>query len=556
MRFDILSKPKPKLSNPKPKFRQLQMMQVLAGTVCFLCLFRARISVGLVSTGAFLVLNSCLLCYYWLAAFSLYHLRVLRGETVMSSDSSSASLFPSFAASSSSAFSALELLPTDILRNVLFSARFLEEPMLLLCRFVSRRLLHCIGPGAVPRPPSLAPSFSCMDSFSNFDIMLLWAAERGYLSILRWLGSRGAKLTVALRDRFWRHHTIISHAAKGGHLAVIEWAEQQGLGPATAVNLAPAARAGHLELLRSRLEPKGGRRINSLVLFPEAARGGHIDILEWGIQNGVRISSEVICSRAARGGHLHLLRWARERGYPWDDRITQLAAKGGHLEVLQWARLNGCPWSEGVAAAAAGGGHIGVLRWALEAGAPLDESTVAAAARRGDRATIEWLLSLENAPPCGSLTAGAAAGEGQLQLLQWLLEERKLELTADLCVAAALGGHLPVLKWARLQGAPWDPQVCAAAATNGHLQVLQWARAEGCPWDENAAVSAAGAGHLRVLQWLKEQGAPWDMARMKRVASVHPRVHAWLEELFQKEETLRYQTTAQLLQPPSSSSGD
>ena len=47
---------------------------------------------------------------------------------------------------------------------------------------------------------------------------------------------------------------------------------------------------------------------------------------------------------AARGGHLEVLQWAREHHCPWNESTCQHAAAGGHLEVLRWARENGCPW--------------------------------------------------------------------------------------------------------------------------------------------------------------------------------------------------------------------
>jgi hypothetical protein len=33
--------------------------------------------------------------------------------------------------------------------------------------------------------------------------------------------------------------------------------------------------------------------------------------------------------------------------------LCSTAARGGHLEVLQWARANGCPWDEDLFRAAA-----------------------------------------------------------------------------------------------------------------------------------------------------------------------------------------------------------
>ena len=49
-----------------------------------------------------------------------------------------------------------------------------------------------------------------------------------------------------------------------------------------------------------------------------------------------------------------------------------------------------------------------------------------------------------------------------------------------LAVAAARGGNLGVLQWARENGCEWDKRVCSQAAEGGHLGVLQWARENGC----------------------------------------------------------------------------
>ena len=59
------------------------------------------------------------------------------------------------------------------------------------------------------------------------------------------------------------------------------------------------------------------------------------------------------------------------------------AAKHGHLEVLQWARTNGCPWDEDTCAYAAQYGHLDVLKWARENGAPWTEDARRIAARKG-----------------------------------------------------------------------------------------------------------------------------------------------------------------------------
>ena len=68
---------------------------------------------------------------------------------------------------------------------------------------------------------------------------------------------------------------------------------------------------------------------------------------------------------AARGGHLEVLQWAREHGHGcrWDTAVCEYAARGGHLEMLRWAREHDCPWNALVFEYAAWGGHLEVLKW-------------------------------------------------------------------------------------------------------------------------------------------------------------------------------------------------
>ena len=55
---------------------------------------------------------------------------------------------------------------------------------------------------------------------------------------------------------------------------------------------------------------------------------------------------EMTCAGAAKGGHLEVLQWVRDNGCPWDEETCHEAAGGGHLKVLQWAHANGCPWDK------------------------------------------------------------------------------------------------------------------------------------------------------------------------------------------------------------------
>lgn len=75
----------------------------------------------------------------------------------------------------------------------------------------------------------------------------------------------------------------------------------------------------------------------------------------------------------------------------------------------------------------------------------------------------------------------------------------------DTCRAAAEGGHLHILQWAKKEGCSWDEWTCTGAAARGNLEMLQWVVENGCPWDEATCEAAAAAGHLHILKWAHSQ---------------------------------------------------
>ena len=53
-----------------------------------------------------------------------------------------------------------------------------------------------------------------------------------------------------------------------------------------------------------------------------------------------------ISNEAARGGHLQVLQWLHQQDIAQSWRTCREAAAGGHLNVLQWAWGQGYPWGE------------------------------------------------------------------------------------------------------------------------------------------------------------------------------------------------------------------
>ena len=73
-----------------------------------------------------------------------------------------------------------------------------------------------------------------------------------------------------------------------------------------------------------------------------AAKGGHMAVLQWLYDQGCDWGPET-CAYAARGGHQEMLQWLRDRECPWNSFTCRYAARYGHLEVLRWAQEHRCP---------------------------------------------------------------------------------------------------------------------------------------------------------------------------------------------------------------------
>ena len=88
-----------------------------------------------------------------------------------------------------------------------------------------------------------------------------------------------------------------------------------------------------------------------------------------------------------------------------------------------------------------------------------------------------------------------------------LLADRPIEVLR----AAAVGGHVHVLEWARKSHQlPWDASVCAAASHGGQLETVQWLRRHCCPWDKSTSTWAAVEGHSTLLKWARDNGCDYS----------------------------------------------
>lgn len=64
-------------------------------------------------------------------------------------------------------------------------------------------------------------------------------------------------------------------------------------------------------------------------------------VLNWMKERNFKFSVYRICRGAARGGHIDIINWAKEHGAHWEVDIFHEAARGGHIEVLMMFQEQG-----------------------------------------------------------------------------------------------------------------------------------------------------------------------------------------------------------------------
>jgi len=108
---------------------------------------------------------------------------------------------------------------------------------------------------------------------------------------------------------------VDSYATYGGKLNVLKWIETKGI------------------------------NINILDCANQAARNGHLHILQWlQEEKGVEFDDGELYSEAIEYGQLNVMKWLREQEVPFYDWTFMNAAEEGNLNILKWLHDEGCPW--------------------------------------------------------------------------------------------------------------------------------------------------------------------------------------------------------------------
>ena len=367
------------------------------------------------------------------------------------------------------------------------------------------------------------------------------AAGGGHVPVLRW--ARG----VCLPDYECRN-VIYEAAARGGHADVMDWRIWPAEAWIPSRAAAAAAGAGHLEVLE--VLPYEVDMVSAMVA---AAGSGRVVIMEWVKQRCAMTGEHLdvrlpLCIAAAGGGHIEALQWALDNGYPCGDEAVRAAVAGGHKETRDLLLSRGLSLNQdddfgGLIREVVSKGHIEMLQWldlqdndytdlpglAVEHGQP--ELLALAATSWKD-----WYSSHEK-------LSNEAAERGDIGMLRTLQAMEGFKWGDTVCESLAAAGNLEALRWAIGAGAPYgiDRLVKAAMGEKCSQELVLWLLDRQDPLERDVVVkaiiysypsrlidsvarmewllglgyrfglradvrSAAHAGRLSCARWLRERG--------------------------------------------------
>ncbi|GLC49925.1 hypothetical protein PLESTB_000323600 [Pleodorina starrii] len=245
----------------------------------------------------------------------------------------------------------------------------------------------------------------------------VWAGNSdAAVARLQWLRGRGYPLGAGLAD------TAVSY----GNLAALRFlVEQAGVRPTgDQLCVADAARQGHLAVLQ--YLHASGFTVNAFFVAEEAALMGRLPLVAWAVEDlGVAPADGTACllDCAAASGNLELMTWLHVRGWALGPKAIPNGAESGCEEALEWLVERGCPF-------------------------PLDGGAYRMAARNGDLAMLRCLhrLGCPWGPP-GKLLADCIHNVVSVAVLQCLLDLGCPEMDWDAAVKLAED---------RVQREPWE----------------------------------------------------------------------------------------------------
>ena len=323
-------------------------------------------------------------------------------------------------------------------------------------------------------------------------------------------------------------------AAKAGHFECVKWMfaqdKERTILASSGDVLDAAATMGQLEIVRwlvDRITYRGG---TSCVC---AARGGHVAVLDWLIKDGFPWSRDLYLQAMNVPGTCvpplatiqyvltNGLQWAREP--TWDEAVSH-----GQTETVTWLAAND---PDGVLFHgdsgeslwfAAGRGCTAMLRLALEHGYALEPDLVDRAAKWDRMETLKWLHTKGVIGTEGSLIN--AVEHGNIEILKTLHAHGGYVFRSILYEYAAAYNQDKLLEWLESIDVPLPPDeeerqgMLDASIEHTNPEMAEWMLARGCgELKRQHMFEAATTYKIELFDWLVKRDCPYELDALRRV---------------------------------------
>ncbi|SNW62576.1 Ankyrin-repeat protein [Orpheovirus IHUMI-LCC2] len=228
--------------------------------------------------------------------------------------------------------------------------------------------------------------------------------------------------------------------------------------------------------------------------FDNMAKNGNLYGIKWlhnFLQTGYDIKEcswkETVFINAARRGHINILQWISEvTTIRYGDKVMAAAARFGNLDNMKWLKSIGCNVSSYALEEAGRYGNIENMKWLISIGCQWTDRAFTRAVKNGNIHNLKWILlqsaSENDGCPMSSVSFAEAIREDNLTLATYLKTEF---------------------------GCPMDIYSYHVAIRKENAKAIKYLHSTGCPFDINNIHIFEGTSYknnLNVFQSLHEIG--------------------------------------------------
>lgn len=358
-------------------------------------------------------------------------------------------------------------------------------------------------------------------AFENGNVDLyevsFFAAETGNLKILEFAIKNGANdynviaYQAALNGRmniikyliknykeYNFNNTIAIAAAKGGHIEILEFAiKRRVTAIKEIITSIVETRIQIISLHMAEILKRNGL-MDFQILGNEAAEYGNNDLVILALRNGADLNE--VAYYAALGGKLHILEELINFQADNFYQMMEGAVIGENYNIIEYLYKRGIK-AKYIAYYAAKNNKINIINYAFTGCISLDDMRLIGmgAAESGNPELIDW--ALKNGSPYNSIIQGAARS-GNINLLKDAYERNTEKLNMnEIAESAVHNDQINVLKWAYEHGA--NPEnISIEAAKLNKIKSLLYALSIGAHNIEDIAEVAAKYNSEEILRYL------------------------------------------------------